>query len=76
MVNPIGSLHAKIARMVVTKDLTVEQANPLHDLLSGRENPSWLIVLKFAVMHAYQRGVLSDDQIARLFDLIPELRAV
>ncbi len=68
MANLIGSLHVKITRMVVTKELIVEEANLLHDLLSGREDPRKLIVFKLVVMHAYQGGVLSDHQIAQLFD--------
>ena len=75
MRNTIGSLHLAVTRAVAAEVLTAEEACQLHDLLNGRSNPTELVVLKFAAMHARQTRVLSDDQIARLFDLIPELGA-
>ena len=37
MANPIDSLRTKLARFVATNDLSVDEMNLLHALLSGRD---------------------------------------
>ena len=71
-------LRVKVTQLVATGHLSVDEANTIHNLLSGDAadtTPSELRLLKHDLVAARNAALITDLQVNVIFALIPELAA-